>query len=141
MFVFQELLNELVSSGKIVPGTKWKNIYPTFSNDDRYLNILGKPGSNPLELFWDVVDSLDQKLESKVAVAEAAIRRANDRLMQDGGSAEASLFKIGPDTTEAQFLEVMKADEEPEVKKLSQNELKEIFRCVSSFLFHLLVIY
>lgn len=34
-------------------------------NDERYLTILGNPGSNPLELFWDMVDALDQRLEDK----------------------------------------------------------------------------
>lgn len=40
--------------------------------------MLGNPGSNPLELFWDVVDNLDQKLDAKILVVEEAIRRWNE---------------------------------------------------------------
>ena len=56
------LLKELVDAGKLKARSKWKEVYPSFSDDKRYLDMLGNPGSNPLELFWDVVDDLDQKL-------------------------------------------------------------------------------
>jgi pre-mRNA-processing factor 40 len=28
--------------------------------------MLGNPGSNPLELFWDVVDMFDQQLDTMI---------------------------------------------------------------------------
>ena len=129
------MLQELIAAGKIKPRTKWKQIYPSFANDERYLNILGNPGSNPLELFWDVVDNLDQKLESKIAVAESAINRYNERLMdEDGGTnskGDKPGFKVGPETSEDAFLDIIKADEDADVKKMNLNELKEIFHSVS----------
>jgi pre-mRNA-processing factor 40 len=131
---FQDLLNELVNDGKIKPGTKWKHIYSSVAYDERYTNILGNPGSNPLELFWDVVDGLDQKLEAKVAVAEEAIKRYNEQFMvEDGASAEAFVFKVGPDTSEEAFLQILKADNNPGVKNLGEEEMKEIFRSVCSY--------
>ncbi|KAG8789631.1 hypothetical protein FRC15_006363 [Serendipita sp. 397] len=63
---FRALLGGLKSNGKLLSGTKWKEIYPLISEDDRYLKLLGTPGSTPLELFWDAVDELDLALESKV---------------------------------------------------------------------------
>lgn len=126
----------MVKDGKIKPGTKWKHIYSSVAYDERYTNILGNPGSNPLELFWDVVDSLDQKLEAKIAVAEEAIKRHNAQTMaEDGTSTEASAFKVGPDTSEEAFLDILKADKEPEVRAFSEDEMKEIFRSVRVFLF------
>jgi pre-mRNA-processing factor 40 len=63
-------LDELKASGKLLSGTKWKEIYPLVASDERYLNLLGVPGSNPLELFWDTVDQLDLALEGKVKDVE-----------------------------------------------------------------------
>ena len=45
----------LVGSGTIKARCKWKDIYPLFRDDERYLNLLGKLGSNPigtLSTFW-----------------------------------------------------------------------------------------
>ncbi|EUC55685.1 Pre-mRNA-processing protein PRP40 [Rhizoctonia solani AG-3 Rhs1AP] len=70
---FRELLDELVKAGRIRAKTKWKTVYPTFSEDERYINLLGTPGSNPIELFWDVVDQFDQALEEKVARVNRAM--------------------------------------------------------------------
>ncbi|QRV73843.1 pre-mRNA-processing protein prp40 [Ceratobasidium sp. AG-Ba] len=70
---FRELLNELVKDGHIRAKTKWKSVYTRFAEDERYLNLLGTPGSNPIELFWDVVDQLDQALDEKVARVNRAL--------------------------------------------------------------------
>ena len=56
--VVQDVLQGLVKSGHITARTKWKDVYPAFADDARYLDILGNPGSNPLELFWDIVDGM-----------------------------------------------------------------------------------
>lgn len=37
--------------------------------------MLGNPGSNPLEMFWDVVDELDQALDIKIDHAEAILKQ------------------------------------------------------------------
>lgn len=81
----------LVDSGAIKARTKWKTVYPSFADDKRYLDILGNPGSNPLELFWDVVDDLDQRLDAKMVVVEGAIRRYNAKL--DAKAKEARVKK------------------------------------------------
>lgn len=48
-----------MKEGIIVEGTKWKEVFNLFENDERFLNMLGQSGSTPLELFWDVVEQLD----------------------------------------------------------------------------------
>ncbi|KAE9399919.1 hypothetical protein BT96DRAFT_957117 [Gymnopus androsaceus JB14] len=75
---FRELLQSLVASGDIKARTKWKEVYPKFKDDDRYTNMLGNPGSNQLELFWDVVDALDQKLDAKIAVVTNALSNVKE---------------------------------------------------------------
>ena len=77
MYPHIELLRELVESGTIKAWSKWKDVYPLFRDDERYLNLLGKPGSNPIELFWDAVEVLDQALDKKVDIVEDGIKRHN----------------------------------------------------------------
>ena len=135
----KELLNGLVQSGEIKARTKWKQVYPGFANDSRYLDMLGNPGSNPIELFWDVVDALDQKLDAKIAIVQDAIKRHNkaieDKMKEDGDAAhgapaEPKPFEIGPETTEEEFLKIVKADSDESIKTLSDEDLREIYHSV-----------
>lgn len=70
-------MDELKASGKLSSGTKWKEVYPLVANDQRYLSLLGLPGSTPLELFWDTVDQLDLALEGKVKDVEKYLSAKN----------------------------------------------------------------
>jgi len=58
---FKGLLKELKDNGKITPKTKWTDIYPSIRDDNRLLNMLGQPGSTPLDLFRDLVDDLEEQ--------------------------------------------------------------------------------
>ena len=125
----QALLQECVSSGDIKARSKWKHVYPKFSTDNRYLDMLGKPGSNPIELFWDVVDDLDQKLDAKILIVEAAIQRHNTKLgSNDEGSSQP--WSIQPETTEAGFLKVMQENSDEGSAALSPDDLTQIFTTV-----------
>ncbi|KAH8093749.1 hypothetical protein BXZ70DRAFT_949059 [Cristinia sonorae] len=126
---FKALLKELVDDGKVKARTKWKQVYPLFSDDPRYLNMLGNPGSNPLELFWDVVDAMDQKLDAKINVLEGSFKRHNDKLTAAvaNEAEEVKLFKITPETTLQEFLEVVKGDTNEIVQRLKTSELEETF--------------
>ncbi|KAH9823196.1 hypothetical protein DFH28DRAFT_351553 [Melampsora americana] len=65
-----QLLHELKLNGEIQPGTMWKEVYPLIEADERYQNLVGNPGSSPLELFWDLVDDLDQETEEKAKIVQ-----------------------------------------------------------------------
>ncbi|OCH93687.1 hypothetical protein OBBRIDRAFT_811000 [Obba rivulosa] len=136
---FRTLLQGLIESGQIRARTKWKQVYPTFANDERYLNMLGNPGSNPLELFWDTIDTLDQKLDAKIALVEGVIKRHNQKLQEsvpdggdamDGGAKEEGPkpFKVTPDTTEEEFLEIVGEDSDEEIKSLSAEDLHDAYQ-------------
>ncbi|KAI0047224.1 hypothetical protein FA95DRAFT_1519206 [Auriscalpium vulgare] len=142
---FKNLLHELVSSGQITARSKWKQVYPHFSSDARYLDLLGKPGSNPIELFWDVVDDLDQKLDAKIDVVNAALRRHNAKLEAEHGKAaqlssgpdgdakmetEEQAFKpfaVTTDTTAEEFTNVVKENADESVSGLSEHDLNLVF--------------
>lgn len=123
----QALLQELVDAGKIKARSKWRQVYPTFASDERYLNLLGKPGSNPLEFFWDIVDQLDQKLDAKVATAEECIRRVE--VPNDSPEDAAKVVVITPQSTLEEFTERVRRDPESG-GKLGEGDLQEAFRCV-----------
>jgi pre-mRNA-processing factor 40 len=74
---FETLLDEMVAAKQIKAKTKWKEVYPRFANDSRYLDLLGNPGSSPIELFWDVVDGLDQELDSHAHLVEKVLQAMN----------------------------------------------------------------
>lgn len=82
--------------------------------------MLGNPGSNPLELFWDVVDELDQVLDECIQVAEKAFKDRD--------------FTVTADTQEEDLLKVLQEAEkdDQEIKKLSNGERCEIWRAVSN---------
>ena len=106
--------------------------------------MLGNPGSNPLELFWDAVDALDQKLDAKIVVVEDAIKRFNakhhppaeakeepsdDKMKTD----DETSFTITAETTWDEFVNVIQEDEEA-VKTLSQEDLQLVFKTVRVFI-------
>jgi pre-mRNA-processing factor 40 len=95
--------------------------------------MLGKPGSNPIELFWDVVDDLDQKLDAKIATVEAAIKRHNSKLSSDAEDSSQP-WSVQPETTEADFLKVVQENGDEESAALSTDDLKQIFTTVFSTL-------
>ena len=128
---FKTLLRELLDAGEIVARSKWKDVYPLFADDERYLNLLGVPGSNPLELFWDIVDSLDQKLERKMEIVEEAIHNHNKEIED-----KSKLLEFGPTTTEEEFLKtIIEAQRYHEnLQSVPESDLKEVYRYVCCLL-------
>ncbi|KAH7927890.1 hypothetical protein BV22DRAFT_1031361 [Leucogyrophana mollusca] len=123
---FRALLQELVDAGKIKARTKWRQIYTSLANDARYLSILGNPGSNPLELFWDTVDQLDQKLDAKIAAAEESVRKTDPTspMEQDGVTEGAQNPVVTPETTYTDFRSMVRRDRNG---KLSEEDLQVVF--------------
>lgn len=90
----------------------------------RYLDMLGNPGSNALELFWDVLDVLDQKLDRKIGVVEDAIKRINSEKMDLG---EGGTFEVTPLMTWEGFVRVLR----PEVGEgMEEDDLRVVFKTV-----------
>ncbi|KAG1726058.1 uncharacterized protein EDB91DRAFT_1166704 [Suillus paluster] len=129
---FKGLLQDLVTAGKIKARGKWRHVYPTFASDQRYLNMLGKPGSNPLELFWDVVDTLDQKLDGKIAIAEECARRGDDPNAMDvvkGDKEKENVSVVSVQTTFEEFKARVRRDPDS-VGKLGEDDLREVYDTV-----------
>ncbi|GAA6007728.1 hypothetical protein JCM10207_004855 [Rhodosporidiobolus poonsookiae] len=113
---FNGLLNELVASGQITAGTPWQAVYPLFAHDERYLSVLGAPGSSPLELFWDLVDELDIQAEEDQRVVELVAREVG--------------VEVGEKTTEEEFVGRLEKDER--LAKVDVEALKSTFHRLHS---------
>jgi hypothetical protein len=99
-------------------GTKWKEVYPLYAKDERYINMLGLPGSSPLELFWDNVDELDMELDHKVKGVE--------KLLSDKS------FEVTDKTSLEELEEIIKADEL--ALKIVAGGIEAVYRHVSGIL-------
>ena len=61
---YRALLSELVESKLITKDTQWKSIYPIVCNDSRFIIMLSTPGSDPLELMWNLQMSIKERFKS-----------------------------------------------------------------------------
>ncbi|KAE8248960.1 hypothetical protein A4X13_0g5400 [Tilletia indica] len=77
---FVELLQELKTQGGIKAGTTWSTVYKVIHDDERLVQMLGQPGSTPLELFYDLVDELDTELDERLASLEETLKKKGFQL-------------------------------------------------------------
>lgn len=108
---FLALLDEKVQEGHIKAGSKWQDIHPLITTDERYNAYLGIPGSEPIELFWDIVEEEEHKLRSK----------RNDAL----DVLEEKRWEMTLETTLDEFVEVMLSH--PRTDGLTRDEMSMIF--------------
>ena len=60
-------------------------VYPLFKDDERCTDILANPGSGPLGLFWNIVNAMDQRPESKIQITQGAVGGYNEKHKPSGG--------------------------------------------------------
>lgn len=93
---YLDLLKEMRNEGKIRAGTKWMDILPMICEDNRYVAMLGQPGSTPLDLFWDTVEEEERSFR--------LIRNDIYDVLED------RRFEITPKTSLAEFFKEMSSD-------------------------------
>ncbi|PWN39967.1 hypothetical protein IE81DRAFT_248013 [Ceraceosorus guamensis] len=97
---FRKRLQELVSDGRLTALTPWPAIYQIVKSDSGFPELMGQPGSSPLDLYFDVIDDLEQKLATSVKLVEELLQ-ANAQPQQDGPAQQAVTVK--PTTTLQEF--------------------------------------
>ncbi|KAK3704276.1 U1 snRNP protein [Vermiconidia calcicola] len=108
---FKQLLQEMRGQGKIRAGTKWSDVHPLIAQDERYLNLIGNLGSNPLDLFWDAVEEEDRKLRAW----------RNDAL----DVLEDKRYEMTLETTLDDFIDIMRTD--PRTASFNTDQLRLIY--------------
>lgn len=53
--------------------TKFSDIFSTIENEDAFIELCGRNGSSPLELFWDIIDEKKQEMKLRKDLVEAVI--------------------------------------------------------------------
>lgn len=55
--------------------TLFKDVFPEIENEDVFIELCGRNGLTPLELFWDVVDEKKLALKVKKDIVEGSLRK------------------------------------------------------------------
>lgn len=74
---FLALLNELHEKGKLTSMSLWVELYPVIRADVRFTNMLGQPGSTPLDLFKFFVEDLKDRFHGEKKIIKEILREKN----------------------------------------------------------------
>jgi pre-mRNA-processing factor 40 len=99
---FRELLGELKEGGLFRADSKWQDIYELMKEDDRFIELLGRNGSNPVELFQDAKEEEEVLIKAKQVVVEQV-------LVKNGVSVKDD---IDMDEQLKQIMQVLEKDEQ-----------------------------
>lgn len=112
----------LLTKVTINANTSFQDVFPLLENEDEFIEICGRNGSTPLELFWDIVDEKRQLLKVKKDLVEHNLRDYKaqnlekidwDELMDDKEKFVDILKSIKDDRLSS--LDFSQADENDEV--------------------------
>uniref|UniRef100_A0A7N8X5I5 Pre-mRNA-processing factor 40 homolog A n=1 Tax=Mastacembelus armatus TaxID=205130 RepID=A0A7N8X5I5_9TELE len=71
---FQKYLDELHEHGQLHSMSAWMEMYPTLSSDIRFANMLGQPGSTPLDLFKFYVEDLKARYHDEKRIIKDILK-------------------------------------------------------------------
>ncbi|XP_056320667.1 pre-mRNA-processing factor 40 homolog A [Danio aesculapii] len=71
---FQKFLDELHDHGQLHSMSAWMEMYPTISADIRFSNMLGQPGSTPLDLFKFYVEDLKARYHDEKRIIKDILK-------------------------------------------------------------------
>ncbi|CZT22731.1 related to U1 snRNP protein [Ramularia collo-cygni] len=108
---FKQMLHEKVQEGKIKAGSKWQDVHPLVVDDERFQAYMGQPGSDPIELFWDIVEEEERRLRSK----------RNDAM----DVMDENRWEMVPSSSFEDFKDVMRSD--PRTGSFSEDDLSMVF--------------
>jgi len=74
---------------------------------------------------------MDQQLDEKVGIVENVIARRNAKIAEKKDETGEPPFSVTPETTWEQFVGVVNADADAQVKGLDNRELRVVFTTVS----------
>nr|XP_019580202.1 PREDICTED: pre-mRNA-processing factor 40 homolog B isoform X6 [Rhinolophus sinicus] len=71
---FQTFLDELHETGQLHSMSTWMELYPAVSTDVRFANMLGQPGSTPLDLFKFYVEELKARFHDEKKIIKDVLK-------------------------------------------------------------------
>lgn len=127
---FKKFLVEKVS---IRSNTLFKDIFAELENEDSFIEICGRNGSSPLELFWDIVDEKRQVMKLKKDLIENELKRRS-----------GEVDYIHALSSKANFIEIFDKDirdVNDTIKTLGEEELEEVYESLHKDLQYQLGVY
>ncbi|CCG85002.1 protein of unknown function [Taphrina deformans PYCC 5710] len=109
---FIALLAQLRSSGQIYAGMKWKDAYALLKDTEEYSDIVGQPGSTPMDFFWDICEEMDQDLKTKKFMVQDVL--------------ETKRQQVKVNTNFEEFETLMQSDNR--TSHMSEQDLKNIYQ-------------
>merc|ERR1712141_331953 len=91
-----QVLDELHEAGKLTSMSLWVELYPTISAEMRFTNMLGQPGSTPLDLFKFYVEDLKSRFYSEKKIIKEILKEKS--------------YEMAPSTTFEDFATVVCED-------------------------------
>lgn len=85
---FRALLSEMEAKGHLKSKTKWKDFLKLIQDRPEYEELLGMPGSSPLELWEDAVDDIGEAVDSAVKKINGALDKAEKEVTVETTSEE-----------------------------------------------------
>jgi pre-mRNA-processing factor 40 len=77
---FRDLLADMEAKSELTSRTKWKDFLPLVQGKEAYENLLGMPGSSPLDLFRDVVDDIGEAVDEATRRVQAAAEESGKQI-------------------------------------------------------------
>lgn len=75
----REAFRALLTTKVTITGTtSFKDVLPQVEDEDAFIDLCGRNGSTPLELFWDIVDEKKQALKVKKDIVEHSLRKQEE---------------------------------------------------------------
>lgn len=117
---------QFLSLLKITASTLFKDMVPIFEENDAYIELCGRKGSLPLELFWDVVDEAYQAIKLRKDLVDGYFldMRRHDPVTYDYHNLLQSLDH---------FIEVIRNSNDDRlstIKVLPQEELQTVYSAI-----------
>ncbi|RCK66231.1 Pre-mRNA-processing protein PRP40 [Candida viswanathii] len=109
---------KLLSTLNIDANTQFEDVFEGIENNDAFIELCGRNGSTPLELFWDIVDEKRQILKVKQDLVESAVLE-----MKKERSYAEDIWN-----SEEAFIEALKSSKDDRLEKidLDKKESDEI---------------
>lgn len=125
---FLVLLDELHKRGKLHSMSLWVDLYPTISADVRFTNMVGQPGSTPLDLFKFYVEDLKARFSEEKKIIKEILKDLDYTVDVNTGFSEFNELVRGDDRSQTldpgnvkmtfnHFIEKAEAREKERVKK------------------------
>lgn len=79
---FRNLLNDMKQDNLFSVNSTFKEVFPYIKDDQSFLRMLGRPGSSPLELFWDIIEEQNILLRAQKDIVFNYMLEKNFKILE-----------------------------------------------------------